>query len=109
MAATGHTLKEGNATEQVQQRTRDQDIQLVRQRQQEIANERAKQAAILRKEKEQKERERRNTVAKEKKKAISGDKLGGSSDGEACSYNPMQPGASHSTGYRCVEIGDLFR
>jgi hypothetical protein len=109
MAATGHTLKEGNATEQVQQRTRDQDIQLVRQRQQEIANERAKQAAILRKEKERKERERKNTVAKNKKKTISGDKLGGSSDGEACSYNPMQPGASHSTGYRCVEIGDLFR
>eukprot|EP00980_Cylindrotheca_fusiformis_P029794 scaffold23862_cov98-Cylindrotheca_fusiformis.AAC.2 len=73
---------------------------MVRQRQQELANERAKQAAIVRKEKEEKERERKNHAAK--KKTTSGDRLGGASEGRACGYNPMQPWTANSSGYRCV-------
>ena len=84
-------------------------MRMVRMRQQEIANERARQAAAERKAKEAAERERRNTMAK--KKLPPGDKLGSvpqttksnsdstdrSSSGESCSYNPMQPWTGHSS------------
>ena len=91
--------------------SRQEELRLVRLQQQEIANERAKQAAIARKLKENQERERKNHVAKKKKNATKGDTLGkGSSSAaaadaaaDACTYNPMQPLNSHSRGYRYVQ------
>jgi hypothetical protein len=85
-------------------KNRKEELRLVRERQQQIANERAKQADILRKEKEKKEKERKNNVAKEKKKKTQGDRLGGTNafDGSSCTYNPLQPWSSNSTGYRYV-------
>lgn len=97
-------MKEGNGSNKAVG-NRDQELLLVRKRQQEIADERAKQAAILRKEKEHKERERKNNSARKSNKTTPGDKLGGASDIQACDYNPMQPWSSSSNGYRCVEIG----
>lgn len=68
----------------------------VRLAQQELANERAKEAAKNRKEEEAKEKERKNNVAKPKPKP------GGSRLGESTtnSYSPLQPWSSSSGGYK---------
>ena len=79
--------------------SRDEDLRQVRLKQQEIADERARLAAILRTQKQQAERERKNHVALEKKKQEGGDVLGGESTSEK-TYNPLQPLAASSTGYR---------
>jgi len=78
-------------------RSRDGHLMAVRERQQALANQRAQEAAQVRKEKEKKEKDRKNHVAKNKEKG--GDRLGGDS-GATCSYNPMQPWTGHSNGYR---------
>jgi hypothetical protein len=98
LASTGHVLAQErsaahNAT------SREEELRQVRLQQQEIANERAKQAALVRKEKDLKERERKNMAAKKKQPA--GDKLGGGGDKSNTKvYQPLQPLASHSSGYR---------
>jgi membrane protein involved in colicin uptake len=86
--------------------SREEELRQVRLRQQEIASERAKQAAIERKIKDNKERERKNNVAK-KKHMQGGNKLGGgkntaSATGDACAYTPLQPSSAQSRGYRYV-------
>jgi ABC-type multidrug transport system fused ATPase/permease subunit len=98
LASTGHVLAQDrsaahNAT------SREEEIRQVRLQQQEIANERAKQAAVVRKEREMKERERKNMVAK--KKYTGGNKLGGGDDAK---YHPMQPSTANSSGYRYVTL-----
>jgi hypothetical protein len=71
----------------------DDDIRLIRERQQELANERAKQATIEMKKKQIQEKERKNMVAKPRPQQRNGDTLGGgnSSDGNRSGYNPLQP------------------
>jgi len=75
---------------------RDSSLMAVRERQQELANQRAQEATKLRKEKQDQERDRKNQVAK-KKPPKGGDVLGG---GGSCEYNPMQPSTGNSSGYR---------
>jgi hypothetical protein len=110
--------------------SRDEELRQVRLRQQEIANERAKEAAKLRKEKEEAERERKNNVAKKKPPSGDGERLGTGSlndnDNQAITkrkkkmdttsnssssggYNPMQPWTSHASGYRYVSFLCLRR
>jgi hypothetical protein len=74
-------------------------LRQVRLKQQEIADERARLAAILRTQKQQAERDRKNHVALEKKKLEGGDALGGESTSKK-TYNALQPLAASSTGYR---------
>mmetsp|Transcript_23521 Transcript_23521/g.66963 ORF Transcript_23521/g.66963 Transcript_23521/m.66963 type:complete len:169 (+) Transcript_23521:44-550(+) len=104
-AGGGHVLAQGtsaarNAT------SREEELRQVRLRQQELADERAKEAAKLRQEKEAKERERKNNAAR-KNTNLKGDKLGGNKTTTTTTttvdtpgYNPMQPWATHSSGYR---------
>jgi hypothetical protein len=84
--------------------SRDEELRQVRLKQQEIANERAQQAAILRKQKQDAEKERKNHVALNKKKQEGGDALGGESTSNKTTaapiYNPLQPLAASSSGYR---------
>ncbi|CAJ1966760.1 unnamed protein product [Cylindrotheca closterium] len=91
--------------------TRDEHLMAVRERQQQLANQRALEAAKLRKEKQQNEKDRKNQVAQNKKKK--GDVLGNgsasastspsaSASGASCAYNPMQPWSGHSNGFRFV-------
>jgi hypothetical protein len=84
--------------------SRDEELRQVRLKQQEIANERAKQAAILRKQKQDAEKERKNHVALNKKKQEGGDALGGESTSNKTTaapiYNPLQPLAASCSGYR---------
>eukprot|EP00538_Stauroneis_constricta_P011902 CAMPEP_0119556768 /NCGR_PEP_ID=MMETSP1352-20130426/8615_1 /TAXON_ID=265584 /ORGANISM="Stauroneis constricta, Strain CCMP1120" /LENGTH=171 /DNA_ID=CAMNT_0007603761 /DNA_START=75 /DNA_END=590 /DNA_ORIENTATION=- len=79
--------------------SRAEKMRLVRLRQQEIATERVKQAALLRIRMEAAERKRKNDINGRKKKK-SGDAVGGSSSSAASGYNPMQPGSSGTGGYR---------
>ncbi|GKY98460.1 hypothetical protein MPSEU_000803300 [Mayamaea pseudoterrestris] len=74
----------------------------IRAAQQEIANEKAKEAAAKRKEKEVQEKERRNKVAKPDDKGLgSGNTLGrGQPTLNATVFNPMQPWSGTSRGYR---------
>jgi len=80
------------------------EMRRVRQHQQQIANERAKEAASKRKEKEAKERDRRNQAAKNKKSGITGNRLGDgssdSSDTRTNGRNPMQPLTSNTQSFR---------
>jgi hypothetical protein len=101
LASTGHVLAQErsaahNAT------SREEEIRQVRLRQQEIANERAKEAAVVRKEYEMKKREAKNMVAK--KNITGGDKLGGGDSSSGAKYHPMQPSTGHSAGYRYVTL-----
>ena len=77
-------------------------MQRTRERQQELAAEKAKQAEKVRAQKEKEERERKNSVAKLKDKFPPGrgDRLGSAQ--EESSYNPMDPASSSSNtwGYR---------
>jgi hypothetical protein len=105
-AGGGHVLAQGtsaakNAT------SREEELRQVRLRQQELADGRAKEAAKLRAEKEAKERERKNNVARNNSNNTGkGDKLGGrkttttTTTTDAPGYNPLQPLASHHSGYR---------
>jgi len=68
---------------------REEEMRQARQRQQEIANERAKESAIKQKEKEVKEKDRKNHIAKKKESGDSGYRLGG---------NPMN--RSNTNSYR---------
>jgi hypothetical protein len=120
--STGYTLSGGaqNATSSAttsrsvsggSSGSREDHMRQVRLKQQELATQRAAEAAKVRKEKEAEDRERKNNVAKPKKET-GGDKLGGgsgnnntsSSSGDACAYTPMQPWASNSSGYRYVRV-----
>lgn len=89
-----------NATTTV--RSRDAHLMAVRERQQQLANQRAQEAAKLRKEKQELERERKNNVAKKTTTLKGGDVLGSDSGASSCSYNPLQPFTGHSNGYRYV-------
>ena len=72
----------------------------IREQQQEIANQKAKEAAAKRKEKEAEERQRKNKVAqRDATNRGEGRPLGGS---DAAGYNPMQPWSGTSRGYRYV-------
>ena len=126
----GHVLAQ-ESTSARNATSREEELRQVRLRQQELADERSKEAARLAKEKELLERERKNHVAK--KPETGGDRLGrstttttttptpstssttkksinSSSSSSATSstssrsdpptFNPLQPWASHSTGYR---------
>jgi hypothetical protein len=78
-----------------------EEIQRIRLRQQEIANERSIEAAKIRKQKEDEERERKNHIAKEKKKNITdGNRLGHASDTGTGGFNPLQPWSSTAGGAR---------
>jgi len=90
---------------------RREEMRKVRERQQQLADERAKAAAILRKEKEAKEKQRKNQAAL---KNYPGDRLGdgtrsGDSSTNATSsssrlrtndFNPMQPWDTGTSSYR---------
>jgi hypothetical protein len=92
--------------------SREEEIRQVRLRQQEIANQRAKEALKLRKEKEAAEKERRNSVIIQKH--LNGgrriDGVGESKDSSGANesnndnsgggYNPLQPWTANSSGYR---------
>ena len=69
----------------------------VRQKQQEIAAERAKEAEIKRKEKKARERDRKNHIAKEKESGMFGNRLG---DGATRSTTSTSSSASTSSGAR---------
>ena len=71
-ATTNTTKKSASAPT-----SRDEDLRQVRLKQQEIADEQARLAAILRNQKQQAERDRKNHVALNKKKQEGGDTLGG--------------------------------
>lgn len=81
-----------------------EEMRLVRQLQQQIADEHAKEAASKRNEKEARERHRKNHIAKNEESGIAGNRLG---DGSYCSIsaktnvpNPMQPCTSNAPSYR---------
>lgn len=84
----------------------------VRERQQEIANERAKQAAIERKQKEEEERKKRKDDAARLKAKNAKQRLGDATSGmnsdtttsrpRSSSRNPLQPFASNTSSYRYV-------
>ena len=121
----GHVLAQ-ESTSARNATSREEELRQVRLRQQELADERSKEAARLAKEKELLERERKNHVAK--KPETGGDRLGrstttttttptssttkkstnstssatssSSSRSDPPTFNPLQPWASHSTGYR---------
>lgn len=102
--------------------SREEQMIQARLRQQELAEERAKQAAIEREEREREEKHRKNQAAIHKslqggdllgngkdKKGGNGDdndstkkktKTSSSTGGRSQGYNPMQPGSSHVRGYR---------
>lgn len=82
LSSTTNTNKNNHISHQ-------EDMRQVRQRQQEIADERAKEAASKRKEKEVEEKERKNHVAKNKP-ATNGNRLG---DGR-------NPATSNTSSYR---------
>jgi hypothetical protein len=99
-AGGGHILAQGTIAAQ-NATTREEELRKVRLRQQELATERALEAAKLKAEKDAQERQRKNNVAK--KTSESGKKLGGgnSTTGQSSQgYNPMQPWSGHSSGYR---------
>lgn len=76
-----------------------EEIIQVRLRQQEIANERAIEAAKIKKKKMEEERERKNNVAKERKTlTMKGNRLGNASATGTGGYNPLQPHSSGGTG-----------
>lgn len=91
-----------NATTTTARRSpRDAHLMAVRERQQALANQRAQEAAKLRKEKQQQEKDRKNNVATKKVDTSKGDVLGGDSGGATtCAFNPMQPWTGSSNGYR---------
>ena len=77
----------------------------IREQQQEIANQKAKEAAAKRKEKEAEERQRKNKVAqRDTTNKGEGRPLGGSSSDAGGGYNPMQPFSGTSRGYRYVVV-----
>ena len=73
----------------------------VRLRQQEIANERAKEAEKRRKQKEIEEKERRKNVAKQSAAdSFRKETTSTSGSGNSGGFNPMQPWTASSSGYR---------
>ena len=78
---------------------RSEEMRRARERQQEIASQRAKEAAVLRKEKEEQEKKRKNSSAT--LKAKNGEKLNSTSTSRSTpGYNPLQPWSASSTSYR---------
>lgn len=103
-AGSGHVLAQESSSAH-NATSREEELRQVRLRQQEIANERALEAAKARKERENKEKERKNNVAKSASTAGPGDKLGGtmkssSSSSASTGYNPMQPWTSNTSRYQ---------
>lgn len=94
----GYVLAQGTIAAQ-NATTREEQLRQVRLRQQELATQRALEAAKLKKEQEVKERQRKNNAATKKSNHGSGDKLGDTSR-DAPGYNPMQPWTAQSSGYR---------
>lgn len=102
-AGGGHVLAQGTIAAQ-NATTREEELRKARLRQQEVATERALEAAKLKAEKEAQERQRKNNVAKKTNEG--GNKLGGGSNSSSQGpegYNPMQPWSGHSSGYRWVQ------
>lgn len=109
-SSEGYSLSSSSTKQDSDRR---EEMRKARERQQKIADERAKEAAILRKEKEAKERERKNQAALKK---YPGDRLGdgrpsnntsrstssSSSRLRSNDYNPMQPWNSGTSSYRYV-------
>lgn len=95
----GHVLAASSAAS-TNATSRGEELRQVRLRQQEIANQRAQEAAKLRKEKEAQEKDRKNHVAK--KRPTGGDTLGkgSSAASRGGGYNALQPWSSQSSGYR---------
>ena len=112
----GYVLSETSAASK-NPTSREEELRQVRARQQEVANQRAIEAAKLRKEKEDRERERKNQAA-QKSTHQGGDRLDpskpktttrkrrtnntSSRSDDRDGYNPMQPWSSHTSGYRYV-------
>ena len=94
--------------------SRAEDMRRVRLRQQALSDERAAQAAKVRKARDENERERKNHVARGERPGGSGGGGGGTGRsgggggiGRSGGYNPMNPGSSR--GYRYVDIVDASR
>jgi hypothetical protein len=87
----------------VSKRPRGMDLQeqvrLAREKQQELLNERAKEAARVRAEKEAAEQDRKNHCVIEKKKTDNDDETKQKKP-KAAGYNPMQPYTTSSSGGR---------
>jgi len=111
LGSSGGAGGKGNGDRSSGDASREEMIR-VRMRQQEILNERSKEAEKLRKEKAEKERARRNAAAQHKKN-LGGNRLGdsggssssnagggASAGGGGGGFNPMQPWNSGSGGYR---------
>jgi len=81
----------------------------VRQRQQEVADLRAKEVAKKRNEKEAEERERKNNISKIKPSTNNnnGNRLGGNAFNNS-GINPLQPWNSTAPSYRYVWTNNLF-
>lgn len=103
----GHVLSASSAAS-TNATSRGEELRQVRLRQQEVANQRAQEAAKIRKEKEAEERDRKNHVAK--KRPTGGDRLGSTEASSSASggYNPMQPWSSQTSGYRYVRFVDVY-
>ena len=113
-SSEGYSLSSSSTESTTKQDSdRREEMRKARERQQKIADERTKEAAILRKEKEAKERKRKNQAALKK---YPGDRLGdgrptnntsrstssSSSRLRSNDYNPMQPWNSGTSSYRYV-------
>lgn len=79
------------------EKVRDEEVRQVRLRQQELAKERAIEAAKERKKKQDEEKERRNMVAKAKQSS-NGDKLGKATSSGTGGFSPLQPWSSSTGG-----------
>ena len=100
-AGGGHILAQGTIAAQ-NATTREEELRKVRLRQQELATERALEAAKIKAEKDAQERQRKNNVAKKKGEKLGGGNTTGTSP-PAQGYSPMQPWSGHSSGYRYVD------
>lgn len=113
-SSEGYSLSSSTTESQSKQDgNRREEMKKARERQQKIADERAKEAAILRKEKERQEKDRKNQAALKK---YPGDRLGdgkpqnntsrstssSSSRLRSNDYNPMQPWNTSTSSYRYV-------
>lgn len=111
-SSQGYSLSSSTTEPKTKQDSnRQEEMRKARERQQKIADERAKEAAILRKAKEAEERDRKNQAALKK---YPGDRLGdgrprnntsrstssSSSRLRSNDYNPMQPWNTSTSSYR---------
>ena len=109
-SSQGHVLSSGGQeAKPATHSSHQEEMRQVRLRQQELANDRAKEAAKRRKQKETEERERRNHIAK-KKPPTNGNRLGDgrsnskNNGGNSSGRNPLQPWASSTASYRYNSI-----